>query len=94
MLILLLVSTMMLLRSGKVYDPAFTYYMKEFCHFGNPVFCRIWNEAAELYNEHLCSDELFHQYNPKIHKEARRIFQNHIQEAVKKIYITHKKWDQ
>lgn len=93
MLVMSFVSTM-LLRSGTVYDPVFPSYMKEFCHFENPIFRRVWNEAAELYNDHLCSDELFHLFNPKRHKEARKIFQNHIQESVKKIYITHKKWDQ
>lgn len=73
----------MLLRSGAVYDSAFPYYMKEFCHFGNPEFCRIWDEAALRYNHHITED----LFNKSKHREARKLFRSYLENEVKKIYL-------
>ena len=39
----------MLLRSGNTYDPELPRRRREFCHFGNLEFCRIWDAVVDAF---------------------------------------------
>lgn len=72
----------MKLRSGKVYDAEYPYFLKNFMRFDNPLFGPIWDESAKIYNNHMNNDF----FDAEKTKEARILFREHLYGEIRKIY--------
>jgi hypothetical protein len=72
----------MLLRSGKVYDSEFPYFVKDIMRVDNPLFGPIWDSAVNMYNNHMNYD--FN--NLKKEKEASALFREYIYQEIRKLY--------
>jgi hypothetical protein len=76
----------MLLRSGKIYDPEYPSYLKNFRRLDNPLFRSIWDKSAKIYNDYMENDFL----NETKAKKARLLFKKYMEDEIQKVYIQSK----